>query len=278
MYIRMYSSVVVLLVASCGVMLGAAAVPIVDGVVRITIVYGNKAVDTFVTDISEESVLDLKAAVFHNLGIPIEEQTLVFDSDAMQNNKDLYDYGVQKKENPVFFLAKSEDQIAERKIQMLTVVQGNASYYIDTPDAENTTILEIKNILSKKTGWNATEILIEFNGWNVSGDSTTTLKSFGIDEKKWPVLLISRKEHLKGVSNTEDKGLFWMNMQHGDEHSVTYVSSGVPIQVIRMQIEKNLELFNAVLTFRNEELLDEKTLLDYGMSESYLHVINVSEK
>jgi len=264
----MYFSIPVLLVACCVVIQGAIAVPISNGGDRIRIIYGNQSFDTVVADIFQETVSNVKEIVSQLLGIPAEEQTLVFQSEEMQNNKDLYDYGVQKNENPVLFVAKREDQIGQKRMGKVTVLQGKTSYFIDTPIQENTTCTELKDILSKTTGWDAEDIDIEFNGRNLNGGP---LKRYGVGGKKWPVLSISRTTLNETVPGDDDgPGYdFTLVVQHGDGHFSMIVSRYERVKMIRERLETATGLSDTQLSFRGAEIHDTHTPADHEINANY---------
>jgi len=277
----------VLLVASCAVIHSSVAVPIAEqGEVakqaaeqnnKIRIIYGNQSIDVPLDDIVWTGVSETRRIAEDILGVEIRK--LCFDNDVMIDYNSLYQHGVHKYKHPVLFAARLRGEIGQtmtKSVDYLNIVQGETVYELTMEHGEQTTIGQLKNILAEKTGWDAKEIVIEFDGLNLNVDSET-LRNAGINRRMYPALFISRLQPIHDINGGNNKDEFVITVQNGEKSYAMKTELDIMVKQFRELVEQNTGLSNIELTFKGEELLDDMPLNAYGLDPDSDHVVFLSK-
>jgi hypothetical protein len=266
----MHSSIAILLLASCAVFHSATAFP-----GRAVLVKTSYGTDNFYIIVPSyaESVGTTKELIAKKIGLPAVDQTLVFNHEEMATGKSLSDYGVDSKTNPILYVAKREEQAAQGdKVNMLAIMQGKNSYYINLPNADSTTIIQVKEIIAKKTGLPTKDIVLEFSGAKMVQD-TYTLADYGVTSKTLPVLFVSQPR----FNSDESIALkVYYGNQFFDLAAGTSENVGSFKEQVRTELQKAMSFS---LTFNSAEITrDDLTLVDYGVTETQNPVIHAAHK
>jgi len=225
-------------------------------------IYGDESFYVIVPSYSE-SVGTTKALIAKHINVPAVDQALTFSNEDMVNTKTLSNYGVDAYSNPTLFVAKREDSIAEgsTKLNMVTIHQGTSAYYINLPNQDSTTVLQVKEIVAKRIGWSAADIVLQFGSSKLVQDEYT-MDSYGVNNKENPVLFVSRPRFGSGesVAVTVYSGSEFFEMRAGTEENIGSVKEQIRAE---LKTARHVSLAFGVTEITN----DAGTLLDYHVGD-----------
>jgi len=253
----MHSAILILLVASCAVFQSSNGFP--TRAVFVKVYYGDDNSYVVIPSYSE-SVQTVKELIAKKIGVPAVDQRLSFLNEELASGKTLADYGVGDKTNPIIFVTKAQENESP-KVGGLTIFQGKSSYYIDIANDYSTTIAQVKETISKKTGILLKDIVLEFTGTAMVEDSYR-LSDYQVNKKAIPVLFVSRPRY-DGQESVRVKvytGNKFFELLAGLVENI-----GAFKEEIRSKLQKAMDIS---LSFNNSEIMrDSGTIADYGIAD-----------
>jgi len=230
--------------------------------VLVKTIYGDESFYVIVPSYSE-SVSTTKALIAKHISVPAVDQALTYANEDMVNSQSLSYYGVGNTANPTLFVAKRVDSVAEgsTKLNMVTIHQGTTAYYINLPNQDSTTVLQVKEIVAKRTGWAAADLVIQFGNAKLIEDSYT-MDNYGVNQKENPVLFVSRPRFGSGESVAVKvySGSEFFEMRAGTEENIGSVKEQIRTE---LKTARHVSLAFGVTEITN----DAGTLLDYHVGD-----------
>jgi len=239
--------------------------------VLVKVYYGDDNFYVIVPSYSE-SVQTVKELIAKKINVPAVDQRLSFSNEELASGKTLEDYGVSSKANPILFVAKAENQNESPMAGMLTIFQGKTSYYIEIANDYSTTIAQLKESISKKTGTPAKDIVVEFGGANMIQD-TYKLSDYAVNGKTLPVVFASKPRY-DGEASVRVK--VYMGNQFVELLAGLVENIGSFKEQIRSEFQKAMDIS---IAFQGSEIKrDAGTISDYGIADVENPVIHAALK
>jgi len=265
----MHSALAILLVASCAVF--QCSTGFTNRAILVKICYGMDNFYIIVPSYSE-SVQTVKELIAKKISVPAVDQKLSFGHEELASGKSLTDYGLNNFNNPILFVTKGEAQAESPTATMLTIFQGKSSYYIDIANDYSTTIAQVKESISKKTGILLKDIVLEFSGINLV-QASYKLSDYGVNNKIIPVVFVSRPrfDGDESVRVNIYLGNQFFEVPAGLEENI-----GSFKEQIRTEVQKAMDIS---ISFQNSEIKrDTGTIADYGIPDVENPVVHAAFK